>query len=105
MEGLIYTVLALSVLGVVCALILYLVAQKFRVVEDPRIDEVEKMLPGANCGGCGYAGCRQFAAKAVEADDLSAQFCPVGGAETMKRIGDFLVWKMKSEREAWKWTA
>ena len=78
MEGLIYTVLALSVLGVVCALILYLVAQKFRVVEDPRIDEVEKMLPGANCGGCGYAGCRQFAAKAVEADDLSAQFCPVG---------------------------
>lgn len=98
MEGLIYTVLALSVLGVVCALILYLVAQKFRVVEDPRIDEVEKMLPGANCGGCGYAGCRQFAAKAVEADDLSAQFCPVGGAETMKRIGDFLG-KSAPERE------
>lgn len=98
MEGLIYTVLALSVLGVVCALILYVVAWKFRVYEDPRIDEVEKMLPGANCGGCGYAGCRQFAAKAVEADDLSAQFCPVGGAATMKRIGDFLG-KSAPERE------
>ena len=53
-----YTILTLCVLGVLCALILYFVAQKFKVYEDPRIDDVEKMLPGANCGGCGYAGCR-----------------------------------------------
>ena len=48
-----YTILTLCVLGVLCALILYFVAQKFKVYEDPRIDDVEKMLPGANCGGCG----------------------------------------------------
>ena len=58
MEVLLYTILTLCVLGVLAAVILYFVAQKFRVEEDPRIDEVEKMLPGANCGGCGFAGCR-----------------------------------------------
>ena len=61
MEVLLYTVLTLCVLGILAALILYFVAQKFKVEEDPRIDEVEKMLPGANCGGCGFAGCRGLA--------------------------------------------
>ena len=48
MEVLLYTVLTLCVLGILAALILYFVAQKFKVEEDPRIDEVEKMLPGAD---------------------------------------------------------
>ena len=47
MEVLLYTVLTLCVLGILAALILYFVAQKFKVEEDPRIDEVEKMLPVA----------------------------------------------------------
>ena len=42
-----YTILTLCVLGVLCALILYFVAQKFKVYEDPRIDDVEKMVPVA----------------------------------------------------------
>ena len=50
MEVLLYTILTLCVLGVLAAVILYVVAQKFKVEEDPRIDQVEKMLPGANCG-------------------------------------------------------
>ena len=58
---LVWTVVTLSALGALAALILYFVAQKFKVEEDPRIDEVEKMLPGANCGGCGFAGCRGLA--------------------------------------------
>ena len=66
MEVLLYTVLTLCVLGILAALILYFVAQKFKVEEDPRIDEVEKMLPGANCGGCGYAGCADYAKAIVE---------------------------------------
>lgn len=77
-----YTVLMLSTLGVVSAVILYFVAQKFKVYEDPRIDEVEAVLPGANCGGCGYPGCRGFAEAFVKADDISTLFCPVGGNET-----------------------
>ena len=77
-----YTVLMLSALGVLAAVILYFVAQKFKVYEDPRIDEVEAVLPGANCGGCGYPGCRGFAEAFVKADDISTLFCPVGGNET-----------------------
>lgn len=77
-----YTVLMLSALGVVAAVILYFVAQKFKVFEDPRIDEVEAVLPGANCGGCGFPGCRGFADAFVKADDISSMFCPPGGNDT-----------------------
>ena len=51
----IWTIAVVTVLGLLLALVLYLVAQKFKVEEDPRIDEVEKAMPGANCGGCGFA--------------------------------------------------
>ncbi len=80
---LLFSIIMLSLLGVVLAVILYLVAQKFKVFEDPRIDQVEAVLPGANCGGCGYPGCRGFADAFVKSDDLSAFFCPVGGNDTM----------------------
>ena len=87
---LIYTVIILSAIGTVSAVILYFVAQKFRVIEDPRIDEVENSLPGANCGGCGQAGCRAFAECCVKENDLSALFCPVGGNDTMTNIAGIL---------------
>ena len=90
MEVLFYTILTLCALGVLSAVILYFVAQKFRVEEDPRIDEVEKMLPGANCGGCGFAGCRGMADALVKQDDISALFCPVGGGDCMKAVAAYL---------------
>ncbi|MBP3586176.1 MAG: ferredoxin, partial [Paludibacteraceae bacterium] len=74
----------LGVTGLVAAVLLYFVAQKFKVEEDPRIDEVQEALPGANCGGCGFAGCRAFAESCVKADSLDGLLCPVGGAPTMK---------------------
>lgn len=84
------SVLTLSVLGILLAIVLYFVAQKFKVVEDPRIDDVEKMLPGANCGGCGFAGCRAMAESLVKEDDISPLYCPVAGGEVMKSIASFL---------------
>ena len=90
MSILLFTVLTLCVLGVLSAVVLYFVAQKFKVEEDPRIDEVEKMLPGANCGGCGFAGCRAMAEALVKRDDISELFCPVGGGDTMKTIATYL---------------
>lgn len=98
MTVLISTILTLSILGVLSAVILYFVAQKFKVEEDPRIDEVEKMFPGANCGGCGFAGCRAMAEAMVLQDDISALYCPVGGAETMKSIAAYLG-KVAPEKE------
>jgi len=90
MEIILYSVIALGVLGLVLAAVLYIVAQKFKVQEDPRIDEVVALLPGANCGGCGYPGCRGFASAIVSAPDISGMKCPVSSAETMKKIGAIL---------------
>ena len=89
-ETLLFTVLVLCILGVLSAVILYFVAQKFKVVEDPRIGVVEGMLPGANCGGCGFPGCKGMADALVKNDDLSALYCPVGGAGTMQGIASYL---------------
>lgn len=86
----IYTIVTLSLIGATAAIILYFVAQKFKVFEDPRIDEVEGVLPGANCGGCGFAGCRAFAEVCVKASDLGDLNCPVGGNDTMATVASTL---------------
>ena len=89
-QTIIWTVAILTVLGLVLALILSWVARKFKVEEDPRIDEVEKVMPGANCGGCGFAGCRAFADAAVKSTTLDNQYCPVGGDEVMQQVASIL---------------
>ena len=90
MNLILFTVITLLVLSAFLAIILYLVAQKFKVVEDPRIDEVEACLPGANCGGCGSPGCRGFAEACVKADSIGSLFCPAGGNAAMAKIAQVL---------------
>ncbi len=85
-----YTILSLSSLGIVLAIVLYAIAKKFRVVEDPRIDKADEALPGANCGGCGFPGCRGFAEACVKASNLDNLYCPVGGNNTMAEIAGIL---------------
>ncbi len=84
------TVIMLSLLGLASAVILYFVAQKFKIVEDPRIDLVTEALPGVNCGGCGYTGCRALAEALVNSVSFEGLNCPVGGAETMGKVADML---------------
>lgn len=86
MSTIVITIISLCAIGIASAVILYLVAQKFKVEEDPRIDIVEGLLPGANCGGCGYPGCRGLAEAAVKADTMEGITCPVGGAATMEQV-------------------
>jgi electron transport complex protein RnfB len=85
-----YTIVSLSGLGIASAIVLFIVAQRFKVYEDPRIDLVEDQLPAANCGGCGYTGCRNFAEAIVKSDDLEDFFCPVGGNEMMEKVAAIL---------------
>jgi len=85
-----YTILILTAIGVVAAVILFFVAKQFNVIEDPRIDEVEEALPSANCGGCGFPGCRAFAETCAKADSLDGLNCPPGGADTMKEVASIL---------------
>lgn len=91
----IWTIAIITVLGLLLALVLFLVAKKFKVEEDPRIDEVEKVMPGANCGGCGFAGCRAFAEAAVKSPDLEGIFCPVGGNDVMAKVAGILGFEAK----------
>ena len=93
----IWTIAIVAILGLLLALVLYFVAERFKVEEDPRIDEVEKVMPGANCGGCGFAGCRAFADAAVKATDLDSQFCPVGGNDVMKKVAAILGIQVKEK--------
>lgn len=86
----IWTVAVLFGLGIILSVVLYFVAEKFKVQEDPRIDQVEAVMPGANCGGCGFAGCRAFAAACVKEGNLDSNFCPVGGNRTMQKVAEVL---------------
>ena len=81
--------ISMGVLGVtafVAAVLLYTISQYFKVEEDPRIDLVQAVLPGANCGGCGFAGCRAFAEACVKANGIDGLACPVGGEPTMTDV-------------------
>lgn len=80
----------LSSVGIVAAVILFVVSKKFYVYEDPLIAEVDDVLPAANCGGCGSPGCKAFAEKLVNSDDISDLFCPVGGNDVMKQVSEIL---------------
>jgi Na+-translocating ferredoxin:NAD+ oxidoreductase RNF subunit RnfB len=86
----IYSVISLGAIGAIGSVILYVVSQKFKVDEDPRIAEVQEALPGANCGGCGYPGCGGFADACAKASSLDGLLCPVGGSATMSRVAAIL---------------
>lgn len=90
MEIILYSLLVLGVTGCLAAVLLYFVAQKFKVEEDPRIDLIQEVLPGANCGGCGFAGCRNFADACVKDPSLKGLLCPVGGESTMAKVQEIL---------------
>lgn len=90
MNLILIALIVLGVIGAVGSLVLFLVAKKFYVYEDPRVGQVEEVLPGANCGGCGFPGCHGMADACVKASSLDGLLCPVGGAETMGKIAAIL---------------
>jgi len=85
-----YTILSLTAIGIVAAVVIYFVSKKFAVQEDDRIGKVEEVLPSTNCGGCGQPGCHAFAKAVVEAGDLTSLHCPVGGNAVMKQVAEIL---------------
>ena len=56
MNFILIAVIVLGAIGLIAALVLFAASKKFAVYEDPRIAQVCELLPGANCGGCGFAG-------------------------------------------------
>ncbi|HBJ76674.1 MAG TPA: ferredoxin [Porphyromonadaceae bacterium] len=90
MDELIIPVILLGTIGALGAVLLYLVSKKFFVKEDERLGKIIEALPGANCGGCGMAGCANFAEACLKVDSLADLRCPVGGDEVMGKISAIL---------------
>ena len=93
MNFILSAVLVLGAIGLIAAVVLYACSKKFAVYEDPRIGQVQELLPGANCGGCGFAGCADMAGALVKACDsgsLDGLLCPVGGQAVMGQVSDLL---------------
>jgi electron transport complex protein RnfB len=75
--------------GLTFAILIAVASRKLKVFEDPRIDDVAGMLPGANCGACGSAGCRAFAEKVVKREQAPVA-CTVSNAGGHQAIADYL---------------
>lgn len=80
------------VLGISAVLgFLLAVASKYLAVEeDPRVAEVTSMLPGANCGGCGFAGCSGMADSLVNGGNKNLSSCRPCKPENKQKIIDYL---------------
>jgi electron transport complex protein RnfB len=89
MSATLLSALTLGGVGFVFGSLIALAHRRFYVWEDPRIDAVNDMLPAANCGACGFAGCRAFAENLVAGDTQPAT-CTVMGEGEVASVSDFL---------------
>lgn len=86
MNSIVLATIAVGAIGLVFGLLLALAAVIFKVNADERIGKIEEVLPGANCGGCGFAGCSAYANAVVE-KGAPINCCSVGGAGVSEQIG------------------
>lgn len=83
----IYTgLVVLACLGVVFGIALAIVASRFVVKVDPKVEQVRETLPGANCGACGFAGCMGYAEAVVGNPDVASNLCAPGKAPVAEKI-------------------
>jgi electron transport complex protein RnfB len=73
-----YPFIVLGLLGILLGVILSLANKYLAVIEDPRIDDIEKLLPNYNCGACGYPGCRAFSEGIVKGEVSNLSKCKPG---------------------------
>lgn len=85
MSGIIYPVVVMGGLGLIFGVLLAFASKKFEVEIDPRQVQVRTVLPGANCGGCGYAGCDAYA-DAIVNDGARINACAPGGAALVDKL-------------------
>jgi Na+-translocating ferredoxin:NAD+ oxidoreductase RNF subunit RnfB len=100
MSVIILSVAALTGMGLLFGLGLAIAGEKFKVEVSQRLLDIQAALPGANCGGCGYAGCSAFA-EAVDGGGAPPNGCPVGGAAVAKSVSEIMgVEVVLKERQA-----
>jgi Na+-translocating ferredoxin:NAD+ oxidoreductase RNF subunit RnfB len=92
-------IIVIALLGLLCGVIIAVAARFFAVHEDPRLETLTALLPGINCGGCGYAGCGEYA-KVLLADGVPITLCKPGGHEMVEKIAQFMgVEAVRTERK------
>ena len=82
-------VASLTALGLVLGTILGYAARVFKVESDPITEEIEAMMPGSNCGQCGFPGCTP-AAQAVASGEAAVTICPPGGKSLAQSLAELL---------------
>ncbi|MDI3522184.1 MAG: H+/Na+-translocating ferredoxin:NAD+ oxidoreductase subunit, partial [Bacillota bacterium] len=82
-------ILSLGGLGLVFGVLLGVAARKFAVEKDPKAVEITEVLPGANCGACGFPGCSGLAA-AIAKGEAPVNGCKVGGAAVAARVAEIM---------------
>ncbi len=86
-----------GILGLLIGVFLGVAAEKFEVQTDERADQIRELLPGNNCGGCGYPGCDGLAA-AIASGEAPVDSCPVGGAPVAEQIAAVMGVKAESKK-------
>lgn len=89
MNTIVVSVLVLGILGLIFGVVLAFASQKFAVETDDRVDAILEVLPGANCGGCGFPGCGGLATAIVEGN-APVNGCPVGGSVVAAQVGEIM---------------
>jgi Na+-translocating ferredoxin:NAD+ oxidoreductase RNF subunit RnfB len=83
------TAFAIGSMGLACGAALALAARFLAIKQDPRVEQAVEILPGVNCGGCGYAGCTEYArAVVVEGEDI--RLCAPGAADVINKLAALL---------------
>ncbi|NLJ31631.1 MAG: RnfABCDGE type electron transport complex subunit B [Clostridiales bacterium] len=89
MNEILNPVLLVAGIGLLAGLILAVVSIVMAVPKDEKAEAIRAMLPGANCGACGFSGCDGYA-KALSSGEAKPGLCPVGGAAVTKSISEYL---------------
>ena len=89
MNNILSAVLVLGIMGAVFGAVLAIASKVFAVKVDERLPLLKEALPGANCGGCGYAGCQAYA-QAVLEGKAEIGLCAAGGAEASQKMAQIM---------------
>jgi len=88
-QVLLSSILSLGLLGLIAGVILAAASKIFHVRVDPKIQKLEELLPGTNCGACGYAGCKAYA-EALITKGAGVGLCRPGGEEVASQIAEIV---------------
>ncbi len=89
MSTVVVSIVSTGILGAAFGLGLAYASKKFAVETDPKIEQLVEALPGANCGGCGFAGCQQFA-ESLAKGESPVTGCPVSNSDQQSAMAAIL---------------